>query len=139
MVMEEGMNRKVKQVVGFLLLKGAFTSRNITSIGLVLLFFGIYVASGGKLASLPNVSSTNQFGGVSGAVKINSNTAATEATNKTANSYDDPSARLFNAPVQQDKARTIDLEGLGSDDEVVAENEDERLDNLLNRLEGMDE
>lgn len=55
-----------KKVVNFLVLRPAFTSRNLTSIGLVVLFFLIYVLSGGKVTWAPNMKSARDagFGGV---------------------------------------------------------------------------
>jgi hypothetical protein len=48
------MNKK--KIAEFLLLKPAFSTRNLTSILLVALFFGVYVASGGKVKSFPVVN-----------------------------------------------------------------------------------
>ena len=42
-----------KKVIGFLLCRSAFSQRNITSILLVLVFFGVYVLSGGKISMVP--------------------------------------------------------------------------------------
>ena len=54
-----------KKVLSFLLLKPAFTSRNLTSIALVALFFGVYVAAGGKVSALPKVKQGVGFGAAS--------------------------------------------------------------------------
>ena len=54
-----------KKVLGFLLLKPAFNSRNLTSLALVALFFGVYVASGGKVTSVPKLKAgAGGFGSV---------------------------------------------------------------------------
>ena len=55
---------KVKKALGFLMLKPAVSSRNLTSIGLVAAFFGVYLAAGGRIAALPNVQSGDGFGAV---------------------------------------------------------------------------
>ncbi len=60
------MNKEqTKRILGFLLLKPAISSRNLTSLGLVGIFFGVYVAAGGKLEGLPAVQTE---GGGFGAV-----------------------------------------------------------------------
>ena len=55
---------KAKQVLNFLLLKPAMSSRNLTSIALVALFFGVYVAAGGKISSIPQIDQGSGFGTV---------------------------------------------------------------------------
>lgn len=40
-----------KKVLGFLLCRSAFTQRNLTSIGLVVIFFVVYVLAGGKITT----------------------------------------------------------------------------------------
>lgn len=46
-----------KKVLSFLVCRSAFTQRNVTSIMLVFVFFGVYVAAGGKITtSLPRPS-----------------------------------------------------------------------------------
>lgn len=47
-----------------LLLKPAISVRNLTSLGLVFLFFGVYVASGGKVTTTPSVKPGGGFGGL---------------------------------------------------------------------------
>ncbi len=54
-----------KRVANFLLLRPAFSSRNLTSLALVALFFGVYVAAGGKVSSIPKLQTGNSFGGIS--------------------------------------------------------------------------
>ncbi|MCB0358084.1 MAG: hypothetical protein KDD44_00555 [Bdellovibrionales bacterium] len=56
---------KARQVVDFLLLRPAFNARNVTSIGLVGLFFAVYVLAGGKISAVPKIQSPDQFGGIS--------------------------------------------------------------------------
>jgi len=58
------MQGRGKEVLNFLLLKPAFTGRNLFSIFLVMLFVGVYIASGGRVHSLPKVKPGSQFGAV---------------------------------------------------------------------------
>lgn len=53
-----------KQVAGAVFMKGALSGRNLTSLALVAFFFGVYVASGGKISSIPRLDNNAQFGGV---------------------------------------------------------------------------
>jgi hypothetical protein len=54
-----------KRILSFLLLKPAISSRNLTSLGLVGIFFGVYVAAGGKIEGLPAVQEgASGFGAV---------------------------------------------------------------------------
>ena len=57
-------SEKIKKVLGFLVLKDAVSSKNLTSIALVALFFGVYIASGGRIAPLPKVERGPGFGDV---------------------------------------------------------------------------
>lgn len=56
-----------RRLFEFLLLKPAFSSRNLSSIALVVLFFLIYVFSGGKVSWVPAVKQvrTGSFGAAS--------------------------------------------------------------------------
>lgn len=54
-----------KRVFGFLLMRPAWSSRNLTSLALVALFFGVYVAAGGKVSSVPKVKQGSSFGTMS--------------------------------------------------------------------------
>ena len=58
------MNGKLKGIVKFLVCAPAFSQRNITSIGLVVVFFLVYIMAGGKVTtSLPKLpSSKTAFG-----------------------------------------------------------------------------
>ena len=60
------MNKEqTKRILGFLMLRPAISSRNLTSLVLVGLFFGVYVAAGGKVEGIPAVqSNTGGFGTV---------------------------------------------------------------------------
>ena len=50
------MNKEqTKRILGFLMLRPAISSRNLTSLVLVGLFFGVYVAAGGKVEGIPAV------------------------------------------------------------------------------------
>lgn len=51
-----------KKVLGFLVMKPAWSTRNITSLALVALFFGVYVAAGGKITAVPKVKQGTGFG-----------------------------------------------------------------------------
>ena len=47
------------------MLKPAVSSRNMVSLALVAMFFGVYVASGGTVTSVPNLQgSSDNFGGI---------------------------------------------------------------------------
>lgn len=59
------MNKEqTKRILGFLLLKPAISSRNLTSLGLVAIFFGVYVAAGGKIQGLPVIEDGSGFGAI---------------------------------------------------------------------------
>lgn len=61
------MKTKGSKIKDFLLFKPAISTRNLTSLALVALFFGVYVASGGKIEVVPKVtSSRSTFGGING-------------------------------------------------------------------------
>lgn len=145
------MDPRVKKVIGFIFLKSAFTSRNLTSLGLVAIFLGIYMASGGKIATLPSVQAGGNFGGIK-------NSGASEAVDPkpmkidsvvdletTEDSAIDPAAPrvqgLFGKtpaslePVKPLKDQVVE-EPIAED--LDQDSQDERLDGLLNRLEGMD-
>ncbi len=55
---------KFKTFKDILLLKPAITSRNLVTLGLVLLFFGICMASGMKITGVPDVKPGTGFGGI---------------------------------------------------------------------------
>ena len=118
------MNRHVKQALGFVFLKGAVNSRNLTSIGLVALFFGIYVASGGKVAALPNIQSGGGFGTTQG-TSVN--------IQQEAKTQEQQSQKLFAA---EEKVVNTQ-EDLFQENKADKEEED-RLDDILNRLGGME-
>lgn len=76
------MEGKTKRVLDFLLLRPAFTGRNLFSIFLVMLFVGVYIASGGRVHSLPKIKPGAQFGAVEsqpGSQAAEQVTAPTEA------------------------------------------------------------
>jgi len=54
----------VKKIIDFLILRPAFSSKNVSSLGLVALFFAIYVFAGGKVAWVPKVGQGDSFGTV---------------------------------------------------------------------------
>lgn len=53
-----------KKLVGFLVPLKAISPRNLTSLGLVAVFFAVYVICGGKIQSVPKVPVGKSFGGV---------------------------------------------------------------------------
>ncbi len=54
-----------KKVLSFLVCSSAFTKHNIASVGLVLVFFLVYILAGGKIESkLPSARQAGTFGGV---------------------------------------------------------------------------
>ena len=60
-----------KKVIGFLLMRPAFTQRNVTSIVLVAVFFGVYAMMGGKVTTeLPKVNKNGSFGSAQPAKKL---------------------------------------------------------------------
>jgi hypothetical protein len=54
-----------KKIANFLFLRPAMTSRNLTSIGLVIFFMVVYALCGGKITAVPKVAISQGFGGVS--------------------------------------------------------------------------
>ena len=58
------MNKEALKQIFFL--KSAVSSRNLTSLLLVGLFFGVYVAAGGKISSVPNIKPGQGFGTIKG-------------------------------------------------------------------------
>ena len=78
------MNGKLKRIVKFLVCAPAFSQRNITSIGLVVVFFLVYVMAGGKVTtSLPKMpSSKAPFGSLIKKTKsVSSNASSKSSTN----------------------------------------------------------
>jgi hypothetical protein len=55
---------KAKKVLSFLLLAPAFNSKNLTSILLVVIFFLLYCAAGGKVSWVPDVQRGGGFGSI---------------------------------------------------------------------------
>ena len=52
-----------RRVVDFIVLRSAFSQRNVTSLLLVGVFFAVYVLSGGKITtSIPHMKDANGFG-----------------------------------------------------------------------------
>lgn len=57
------MKDKIKSAFSFALCTSAFSQRNVTSIGLVIVFMVVYVLAGGKITTdLPRLSRKGQFG-----------------------------------------------------------------------------
>jgi len=54
-----------RKVLHFLTLRPAFSTRNLTSLLLVGVFFGVYYLAGGRVTSVPRVESGATFGSVS--------------------------------------------------------------------------
>lgn len=52
-----------KKILGFLVCSSAFTKRNISSVGLVLIFFFVYILAGGRIdTKLPSARQVGAFG-----------------------------------------------------------------------------
>lgn len=134
------MDHRVKKVLGFLFLKGAMTSRNLTSLGLVALFFGVYVASGGKIAALPNLEASGNFGGIKNPVAVQD----TDSPDVVDDEVVPPTKGIFTKgpeqlkPVNPLKDQLEETEETKDLDQEDPDNQDERLNSLLNRLEGME-
>lgn len=55
---------RYSKIFNFLLFGSAMSSRNLTSLALVAIFFAVYVAAGGKISSIPKVKRGDGFGSV---------------------------------------------------------------------------
>ena len=53
-----------KRLLNFLLLKPAFSARNLTSLALVGVFFGVYYLAGGNVRAVPKLDSGATFGSI---------------------------------------------------------------------------
>ncbi len=53
-----------KKVLNFLILRSAFTKSNFATVALVAMFFGLYMAFGGKVAPLPKLDEGGNFGSI---------------------------------------------------------------------------
>jgi hypothetical protein len=92
-----------KKVVGFLFMAPAFTQRNLTSVGLVVLFFVVYVLMGGKITTqLPQVSKEGVFGsgGIDGFMKPAKKAA-------TASTPEGEAAKAATAGVDKESAKDV--------------------------------
>jgi hypothetical protein len=78
-----------KKLVGFLLLRPAFTQRNFTSIFLVCVFAAVYIMMGGKVTTGPaSVKNLDGFGGVSLKDQQSSQESESEVEEGSSNSRD---------------------------------------------------
>ncbi|MBL7663137.1 hypothetical protein JNK13_10345 [bacterium] len=71
-----------KKVVDIVLMKPAFSMRNLTSLLLVAFFFGVYAMAGGKVTSIPRVKTGGEFGTVRSTPNLDSGTQAVVTDNK---------------------------------------------------------
>lgn len=55
---------KAKKILNFLILRPIYNKSNFATFGLVALFFGLYMAIGGKVAPLPKLEDGGSFGSV---------------------------------------------------------------------------
>ncbi len=101
-----------KKVIGFLLMRPALTQRNVTSILLVAVFFGVYVLMGGKVTTdLPKMQKNGGFGGLKGAMKPPQKIASDDTT---ADATDDESEEAT------DKKSSLQMLGLKPSDDRKA-------------------
>lgn len=85
-----------KKVFSFLVLKPAWSTRNLTSLALVALFFGVYVAAGGKITAVPKVKQGSGFG------TINDNSGSLDSA-----ASDQHTAAQDDEPIDLDNGKTI--------------------------------
>lgn len=62
---------KLKKILAVVFFKGAFSNRNLSSLLLVAVFFGIYIAAGGKIAPMPNLERGDGFGEIKKDLPLN--------------------------------------------------------------------
>lgn len=73
------MNKQsVRKVLDFVLMRQVANTRNLTSLALVAFFFGVYIAAGGKIASVPNLPKGTGFGDIEGLEKNSDENATSE-------------------------------------------------------------
>lgn len=115
---------KGKRVVDFLLVRPAFTQRNVSTLLLVGVFVGVYTLAGGKVTlKVPAIDTAeSQFGGISGAEQK-------EAADKLANT--EQAARVLGMkPTDEQTARdeTVNARGKLFDPAVDADPNEAKLD-----------
>jgi len=108
-----------KRVLEFVLLKPAFSSRNLTSLLLVAIFFGVYVLAGGKV-EVPDVKQGANFGTVT---KNGSRSGPTEE-----------SARFKPSPEREVAEQKLQPE---SSTEKFSNEQNQKLRELEERLKGL--
>ena len=97
-------NDKLKNTAKFLMLIPAMSSRNLTSIILVAIFFGVYIAAGGKIAAIPkNLERGDGFGTVKEATQQTSSRAASKEQ------VEDSGFKRMGEPEPVRRDRQIDL------------------------------
>lgn len=69
----------VKKFVNFIIPLRAMSPRNLTSLGLVALFFAIYVLSGGKVQSIPKSQDFQSFGMPNNKIKTTGDVRSNQA------------------------------------------------------------
>ena len=128
------MNANLKRVMEFATCRSAFSQRNITSILLVALFFGVYVMAGGKISTkVPSYEEMNRLGGgLSGpAVSNNKEEAALGTVSGGQEQLDIERSRsiLGEKPSNDRAAREVLRQRKGTlfTDEEVVEGEKEKI------------
>ena len=134
---------KTRKVVEFLLLKPAFTSRNISSVLLVGVFFAIYVMAGGKVTWVPKVNARGgAFGSVGqeGRALPGSPADSTRVSGPTAAEHRPVLPAASSVPASSSASSTASQDNAGSkavsSSSSVASGED-RLDLIRDRLKSM--
>lgn len=129
-----------KKLVSYVLCLSAFKIRNITSILLVVFFFGVYVMAGGKITTPPKVGSPDGFGGLAPAdskVIGDVQEAKDESVGRNAAVERDESSRrgLFDA-AGASGTDNPPAKQIGMDDEIPAtpKKQDKDLNAILERL-----
>jgi hypothetical protein len=125
---------KGKKIIEFLVLKPAFTSRNISSLGLVVIFFIVYWLAGGKVV-IPNVKQGSNFGSVN---KTEKNKVFTADTTEERLPEARPTENL-NARIPSETGSTVTPPTTTTSDEKTKQLEEklQRLNELEERLKSL--
>ncbi len=101
------MNGKLKEIAKFLVCAPAFSQRNITSIGLVVIFFLVYVMAGGKVTtSLPKMPSSKSAFGVP--VKKTNSAFSNKSSNKLTNNLSKRESKSVLGEIRSAKKNDVD-------------------------------
>lgn len=133
---------RAKKIINFLILRPAFTSRNMSSLGLVALFFALYILAGGKVTWIPDIKAGQGFGTVNRS-SVTSQPSMDEApTMPNVMNSADVQKPVTVSPAQAMRPNVVEKPALAGKDENAAESEDsyaklrERLKNVrTNRAE----